>query len=272
MKNATGRSPTDGQLYLRGVATLVASWEAYARGAAGTVHHLPGAVAAVFPSGPERLVFNNAVVEGRLRAPRRAEAIDAIRSAYASAGVASYAVWVHERDSALQHDLERRGFILESSTRAMGMSLDGISPPRPAVELGRPDWSAYLRSIGAPAGLMEGVDRDAFRVLIARLDGEDVAAAAAFDHGSDRGIYNVTTVERARRRGLATALTTLLVDDARARGQETASLQSTPMAERVYRAVGFRDLGRILEFVPSGHSPEEVEPPATVTAAAAQAR
>jgi predicted GNAT family acetyltransferase len=29
-----------------------------------------------------------------------------------------------------------------------------------------------------------------------------------------------------------------------------ASLQSTPMAERVYAAVGFRDLGRFLEYVP----------------------
>jgi hypothetical protein len=31
----------------------------------------------------------------------------------------------------------------------------------------------------------------------------------------------------------------------------TASLPSTEMAERVYAAVGFRDLGRILEYVPS---------------------
>jgi predicted GNAT family acetyltransferase len=39
---------------------------------------------------------------------------------------------------------------------------------------------------------------------------------------------------------------------ARDRGGRTASLQSTPMAERVYAAVGFRDLGRILEYVPPG--------------------
>ena len=34
-------------------------------------------------------------------------------------------------------------------------------------------------------------------------------------------------------------------------GCSTASLQSTAMAERVYAAVGFRDLGRILEYVPA---------------------
>lgn len=38
--------------------------------------------------------------------------------------------------------------------------------------------------------------------------------------------------------------------EAYARACRTASLQSTPMAERVYASVGFRDLGRILEYVP----------------------
>jgi predicted GNAT family acetyltransferase len=82
------------------------------------------------------------------------------------------------------------------------------------------------------------------------MDGEDAAAGIAHDAGGDCGIYNVVTREHARRRGLGTAVTTALVRDARSRGCETASLQSTPMAERVYAAVGFRDLGRILEYSP----------------------
>jgi hypothetical protein len=45
-------------------------------------------------------------------------------------------------------------------------------------------------------------------------------------------------------------VTALLVHDARARGCQTASLQSTEMAQRMYAALGFRDLGRILEYVP----------------------
>ena len=78
-----------------------------------------------------------------------------------------------------------------------------------------------------------------------------VATALAFDYGDDCGIYNVGTLEHARRRGLGTALTARLLHDARARGRRTASLQSTAMAERLYAALGFRDLGRILEYVPS---------------------
>ena len=45
-------------------------------------------------------------------------------------------------------------------------------------------------------------------------------------------------------------MTALLAIDAGARGCQTASLQSTETAERVYATVGFQDLGRILEFVP----------------------
>jgi hypothetical protein len=45
-------------------------------------------------------------------------------------------------------------------------------------------------------------------------------------------------------------LTARLVHDAAARGCSTASLQSTEIAERIYAAVGFRDLGRILEYAP----------------------
>jgi predicted GNAT family acetyltransferase len=88
-------------------------------------------------------------------------------------------------------------------------------------------------------------------VLVARLDGASAAAAMAFDHDGDCGIYNVGTLPPARRRGLATAVTATLLHDAVARGCRTASLQSTAMAERVYAAVGFRPLGRFVEYEPA---------------------
>ena len=107
---------------------------------------------------------------------------------------------------------------------------------------------------GLPPDFLAAADHAAFHLQVARDDGEIVAAALAYDFGDDCGIYNVGTVERARRRGLGTALTTAQVHDARGRGGQTASLQSTEMAERVYAAVGFRDLGRILEYVPRKES------------------
>jgi GNAT superfamily N-acetyltransferase len=234
-------SSEQAELYLRGSDTLLASWEAYARGATGAaVHRLPGVAAVVFPHEPERAVYNNALLERDLGAGDRSGALDAMEAVYAAAGVARFAAWVHESDEPMRAELERRGYALDTTTRAMGMDLDDIALPRPRIDLGPAAWPEYLRA----------ADHAAFHLLAARVDGEMVAAALAYDFGDDCGIYNVGTVEKARRRGLGTALTTAQVYAARARGCRTASLQSTPMAERVYAAVGFRDLGRILEYVP----------------------
>ena len=139
--------------------------------------------------------------------------------------------------------------MLDSATRAMGRALEQCAAPSP-LDVRPADWAEYLRVLDVPAGLLEGADPQSFHVLVAPRDGEGVATAMAFDHDSDCGLYNVTTRRDARRRGLATALTTAHLRHAAARGCRTASLQSTQPAERVYAAVGFRDLGRILEYVP----------------------
>jgi ribosomal protein S18 acetylase RimI-like enzyme len=246
----------DADLLLRGTRTLLASWEAYANGSPGAaVIRLAGVTAAVFPNDPERSVYNNAVLAPHLGRSERSDALDAMESAYASAAVGRFAAWVHETDIAMRTDLLARGYRIDTATRAMGMAVDDVRPPPRLLELPPPEWSAYLRFLvrdGAPAGLLEGVRPGVFHPLIARCHGEDVAAGLAFDVGSDCGIYNVGTLPHARRRGLGTAVTAFLVRAAAARGCRTASLQSTEMGERVYGAVGFRDLGRILEYVPPG--------------------
>jgi GNAT superfamily N-acetyltransferase len=239
------------ELRARGTATLLASWEAYAHGTPGaSLSRFPGVAAAVFPHEPERGIYNNALLERDLAAGERAVALDTMEAAYAAAGVTRFAAWIHESDAAMRRDLERRRYRFSESTRAMGMALADLRVPRPKLELGSLDWSAYLRLFGLPPDLLRRADLAAFHLRIARLGGENVAAALAFDHDGDCGIYNVGTIERARRRGLGTALTALQLHEARARGCQTASLQSTPMAERVYAGVGFRDLGRFLEYVP----------------------
>jgi ribosomal protein S18 acetylase RimI-like enzyme len=249
-------SSEQAELYLRGSDTLLASWDEYARGADGAaVHRLPGVATAVFPAEPERAVYNNALLECDMGPGERSDALDAMETVYAAAGIARFAAWVHESDQAMRAELEQRGYALDTTTRAMAMALDDIAVPRPQIPLGPAGWAEYLRMEGLPPGFLRTADHAAFHLLAARADGELVAAALAYDFGGDCGIYNVGTVEKARRRGLGTALTAAQVHDARARGCRTASLQSTQMAERVCAAVGFRDLGRILEYVP--HSPEE---------------
>jgi GNAT superfamily N-acetyltransferase len=245
---------TDNDLYARGAATLVASWDEYARGAPGaTLVRLRGVSAAVFPHDPELGVFNNALLDRDLAPVERAAAVDAMDAAYRLAGVDRYAAWVHESDDGMRADLHGRGYTINESTRAMGRALTDLRAPRPPLDLAPPDWFEYLEHLGAfgvPEGLLSGADPAAFHVVLARCEGAVVATGLAFDLGDDCGIYNVGTLERARRRGIGTAVSTLLAHDAADRGCLTASLQSTEIAERVYAAVGFRDLGRILEFGP----------------------
>jgi GNAT superfamily N-acetyltransferase len=253
-------SAEQAELYRRGSATLLASWAAYAAGSAGAaVHHLAGVAAAVFPHEPERAVYNNALLERDLGRGERAGAADAMEAAYAAAGVTRFAAWVHETDEPMRAELERRGYTLDTTTRAMGMTLDNIAVPRPQLDLAPASWSEYLEMGDLPPDFLSTADHAAFHLLAARDGGELVAAALAYDSDGDCGIYNVETVPKARRRGLGTALTAAQLYAAWARGGRTASLQSTPMAERVYAAVGFRDLGRILEYVPQEHDDDECD-------------
>lgn len=240
-------------LYRRMEANVLASWEQYAAGSGGArVERLPGAAVAVFPTAPERAVYNNALLDRDLDSRAADHAVGAIEDAYSRAGVSGYAVWAHASESASIAELDRRGYHVDTWTRAMAMTLEAIRPPYPEVELGSADWNDYLAIISeldAPEGILVGVDGTAFDIAVATLDGAPVAAALAYDHEGDCGIYNVGTMPHARRRGLATALTALQLNRAKERGCTTASLQATEMAQRLYASVGFRDLGRFIEYM-----------------------
>jgi GNAT superfamily N-acetyltransferase len=239
-------------LYKRGVATLLADWEVCAGASPGTaLRRDPGVSSGVFPHPAERAVLNNAVFERDLPRAGREQAIEAMEAAYAEAGIEHFAAWVHASDAPLRADLEARGYRLSEANRMMGMSLDGIRVPRPKVPDLSYAWQDHLDYLaaeedGVPEGFLAGVAPDVYNVVNAGT----LATAISFDFEGDCAIFNVGTVPHARRRGLGTALTALLVHEAADRGCSTASLQTTAIAESAYAAVGFRDLGLILEYVP----------------------
>ena len=242
---------TDDELYARGTRTAAACWAAFASATPGAaVHHPPYVVVAVFPDDPERSIYNNAILARELAAAQRSAALEAMEELYAASGVGRFAAWVHEADHAMHDELRRRGYTVDTTTRAMATPLDGIWVPPPNLDLVAAEWREHLRLINAPSTLLDALDPTALHLLVARNDDANVATGFGFDHDGDSGIYNVGTLEHARRRGIGSALTRRLVYDAIGRGCRTASLQSTPMAERMYAAVGFRDLGRIIEYVP----------------------
>jgi GNAT superfamily N-acetyltransferase len=239
-------------LYRRQAATLVASWRAYARHSErARVEEVDGAAVCLFPSAPESAVYNNALLPRGLDRDQAAETIAAVEAAYRVEAIPSYAIWAHDSEPATVAAIEARGLRFDSSTRAMAMSLDALTAPRPTLELGDLGWDEYVDRMEGMPGLLAGALAAEFHLRVARLDGRDVGAVIAFDHDGDRGIFNLGTKLAARRRGIGTALTALQLHEARDRGCVTASLQSTPIAESVYAALGFEDLGRYLEYVPA---------------------
>jgi ribosomal protein S18 acetylase RimI-like enzyme len=247
------RRTEDTALYARNAESLLASWEINASASRDArLVRAAGVAAAVFPVQPGRSVYNNALLERDLGATRRADALDAMEAAYASAGIPHFAAWVHETDQAMCRTLEACGYVLDpSTTLAMGITLsEGVEPFLPELEFRAVTWPDYLRLNGLPADFLRDIDQRRFRPLGAFANGELVSVGVAFDHHDDCMIYSLMTSEAVRRRGIGTAVTAALLTDAAARGCVTASVQATPIAEGVYAAAGFRSLGRLLEYVP----------------------
>jgi hypothetical protein len=130
------------------------------------------------------------------------------------------------------------------------------APPPPELEIVRVDSEASiaefestsLRGFGHRDGELErfsihppAVLSDAgATLLVGRVGG--VAVAAAMSQRTERsvGIYGVTTIAGARRRGYASALTSELIDPGL-----PATLSASAEAEGVYRRLGFREVGRL---------------------------
>jgi GNAT superfamily N-acetyltransferase len=242
----------DAELFARSVETLIESWAYLASGSPGAeVTRIDDAAIAAFVHRPDRDFLNNAVLTRRPADLARTMAT--IEATYERFGIEHFAVWLHESDAETAAALVERGYRFDSSTRTMAMPIDALAAiDRIGLDVVEPGLEEFW-AVDGLEGLVPSLDPSGAHFYVARLAGEGVAMLMAFDHAGDCGIYMVGTVDAARRRGIATALSAHAVAAARGRGCLTASLQATAMAERVYARVGFRDLGLWREYVPASH-------------------
>jgi ribosomal protein S18 acetylase RimI-like enzyme len=80
------------------------------------------------------------------------------------------------------------------------------------------------------------------------LDGLPAATAELTASGGLAGLYNITTLESFRRRGIGTAITLLPLLDARAAGFHTGFLQAAAAGVGMYTRIGFQHFGDITEY------------------------
>jgi GNAT superfamily N-acetyltransferase len=235
---------------LPGQDTLVANWEALAvRSRHARVETTASWVIAVFP---EWEPLNNAIALG---APERAsfgDALAALHSTYADRGVAPGAMWIPAATTSFD-DADRvkvEGLVRDTTTLVMHTALDS----RFALDDDVHPTSVACAALAGDAPVPEH-DLDAedgvpgLRAWVLVQDGLAVAGLWSMVHGSDCGIYGVGTVPARRRQGIARALVGHALADATRRGARTATLQSTPMGQPLYEALGFVAAGRYEEWV-----------------------
>jgi len=79
-------------------------------------------------------------------------------------------------------------------------------------------------------------------------EGQPIAKAGMYLGARSAGIYAVATRPEARRLGLARALTLTALHEARSLGYRVAVLHATPMAESLYRSLGFDNIAEFRLF------------------------
>jgi GNAT superfamily N-acetyltransferase len=113
------------------------------------------------------------------------------------------------------------------------------SPPEPTILAFYSAAAPYVLGANAP-----------FRFYLGYLGDRPVATAEVCIAGGVAGVYNISTIPAERGRGFGAALTVKPLLDARDDGIEVAILQAAGEAERVYRRVGFRSVGKYVEYQP----------------------
>lgn len=167
--------------------------------------------------------------------------------------------------------LERHGLVRDGTWPAHALSIpELVEPPTvPGLEIRRvangSDLDAYLGIVGqtlSPSAAFTGFLGDACRAIgfdqdapeehvIGLLDGTPVATASLVVAGGTAGIYNVATLEAARRRGIGAALTAAAVRRGAERGMALSTLQASTMGRPIYERLGFRFVCDLVPYRPS---------------------
>ena len=166
--------------------------------------------------------------------------------------------------------LEEGGFKYADDALAMAVDLarfdfEEEAPSHLVIEPVRDDaalreWTAVaVDGFGFPAFAAEpvfamhlaiGLDAaQPHQMYLARMEGTAVGMATLVTDCGVATLQNLATTAGNRRRGVGTALTRHVMRAGRKRGLATGVLQASSMGQGIYRAIGFREVGRLFEYL-----------------------
>jgi ribosomal protein S18 acetylase RimI-like enzyme len=213
---------------------------------------LEGVQATAIPARPWFSIFSSAFYSNRNSLEA---ALPTLGREYAKAGVMAWSVWVTPDHKPINSLLERAGFVCAATPLRMAASIGEIDLElRMELDLvSDPSWEMVARcndrAHGVPedwtmAAVFQSMDDAPSSLHAARADGDVVAALIAREQDGDCYLWFVATVPEAQRKGIGAELVRRALIDARGRGCQTTSLESTAAGERLYAKLGYRSLGR----------------------------
>ena len=169
-----------------------------------------------------------------------------------------FAWWLgaHDVPSFFPNLLIERGFEEENDEHAMAVSLDGFmaSPSYPIKDVTTlallENFISVIETIDPAARIFyEKIrnfsDDQPFRLFVGFYEGKAAVVGSLFFTEDCVGIFDLITIEAYRRKGLASAMLSFMMDYAKQRGSNTALLSAESDAGFVlYKKFGFDVIGR----------------------------
>ncbi len=169
--------------------------------------------------------------------------------------------------SDLGKHLVKHGFVDDGQIPGMAIDLTSLKgdfrlPTGLTIQKVRDDesmriWSEiFTEGFGLPEFVTESThntigiaDSNTTTAYLGWMNDKPVATSLLVLAGGVAGIYNVTTIPSARRKGVGTYMTRAGLQDAQERGYKVGILEATLMGVSMYRKLGFQEVCQISAFV-----------------------
>jgi len=221
---------------------------------------------ALIATGLPLRVFNQVIVEGDSGAPEAIAAAVFTTRARGDRFVVNLRAGTDDRYLPLMAELDLVPLSADPWMPGMAyhpLPAPGTLAPAPGHEIRRVTDGPGVRDhiLTAAAGFEMPVEwveaimseavaaRPEATVYVGYTDGEPVSTGLGIRTGRTIGIYNIATLEAARRRGYGAAMTMRIVDDGAADGCDVAILQASDMGRPIYERLGFRTVVEYVGYV-----------------------
>jgi GNAT superfamily N-acetyltransferase len=217
----------------------------------------------------------NSILDAKFSEENASKHIEHIKSQYSDSKI-PLLWWISPSDkpSSLSEKIQKHGFSYSDEAIGMAMELDTLVkkdlPNGVTIELVKDtdmlkvwcdtliagyELPEFVSDIFYDFYMSIGLDNKDIYNYIAMLDGKPVATSSVLFSSGVAGIYNVSTMKNARKKGIGSAITTIPLLMAKELNYSTAVLQSSKIGQTVYEKLGFIEYCRFQQYIMIDNKP-----------------